>query len=210
MKELKLLHTSAAFDRAFALGAPSHLASAAWAVAGSSSRQADRARYAERAVHREFSWDALSVTKDTECGGTKCYFPSSLQGERGDEGWLVGHSHVGSLAQWRRAWALAEELITHFGVNHLLRGRRVARSDSTPPTHVVGRDINRMRVINYQPSSPPARAFFNRRLSWTYLGRDARYLGAGSMQRVLSGSMLLEHIGHETLPVLAGPSTPEG
>jgi hypothetical protein len=84
-------------------------------------------------VHREFSWDALSVTKDTECGGTKCYFPSSLQGERGDEGWLVGDSHVGSLTQWSRAWALAEELITHFGVNHLLRGRRVARSDSTPP-----------------------------------------------------------------------------
>ena len=38
-------------------------------------------------LDREFSWDALNVTKDTECGGTKCYFPS-LQGER--EGWLVG------------------------------------------------------------------------------------------------------------------------
>ena len=83
---------------------------------------AGRAR-AVRGVHREFSWDALNVTKDTECGGTKCYFPSSLQGERGDEGWLVGHStHVGSLTQWSRAWALAEELRTHFGVDHLLRG----------------------------------------------------------------------------------------
>jgi len=78
---------------------------------------------AVRGMHRRFSWDALNVTKDTECGGTKCYFPSSLQGERGDEGWLVGHStHVGSLTQWSRAWALAEELRTHFGVGHLLRG----------------------------------------------------------------------------------------
>ena len=46
-------------------------------------------RYAVRGVHRRFSWDALNVTKYTECGGTKCYFPASLQGEHGDEGWLV-------------------------------------------------------------------------------------------------------------------------
>ena len=90
---------------------------------------AGRAR-AVRGVHREFSWDALNVTKDTECGGTKCYFPS-LQGER--EGWLVGadkhfvgaappHPGDGSLTQWSRAWARAEELRAHFGVDHLLRG----------------------------------------------------------------------------------------
>ena len=79
-------------------------------------------------LDREFSWDALNVTKDTECGGTKCYFPS-LQGER--EGWLVGtrgfgavppHPGDGSLTQWSRAWARAEELRAHFGVDHLLRG----------------------------------------------------------------------------------------
>ena len=53
---------------------------------------------AVRGMHRRFSWDALNVTKDTECGGTKCYFPASLQGEHGDEGWLVRlsdtHSHT--------------------------------------------------------------------------------------------------------------------
>ena len=76
---------------------------------------------AVRGMNRRFSWDALNVTKDTECGGTKCYFPS-LQGERGDEGWLIGHSHVGSLTEWSRAFAHAEELRTHFGVDHLLRG----------------------------------------------------------------------------------------
>ena len=85
---------------------------------------------AVRGMHRRFSWDALNVTKDTECGATKCYFPS-LQGER--EGWLVGadkhfvgaappHPGDGSLTQWSRAWARAEELRTHFGVDHLLRG----------------------------------------------------------------------------------------
>jgi len=81
-----------------------------------------------RGMHQRFSWDALNVTKDAECGGTKCYFPS-LQGER--EGWLVGsrwsgaappHPGDGSLTQWSRAWARAEELRTHFGVDHLLRG----------------------------------------------------------------------------------------
>ena len=92
----------------------------------------DALNVTERHVHREFSWDALNVTKDTECGATKCYFPS-LQGER--EGWLVGaapphrwsgaappHPGDGSLTQWSRAWARAEELRTHFGVDHLLRG----------------------------------------------------------------------------------------
>ena len=76
---------------------------------------------AVRGMNRRFSWDALNVTKDTECGGSKCYFPS-LQGERGDEGWLIGHSRVGSLTEWSRAFAHAEELRTHFGVDHLLRG----------------------------------------------------------------------------------------
>ena len=88
----------------------------------------DALNVTERHVHREFSWDALNVTKDTECGGKKCYFPS-LQGER--EGWLVGtrgfgavppHPGDGSLTQWSRAWARAEELRAHFGVDHLLRG----------------------------------------------------------------------------------------
>ena len=101
----------------------------------------DALNVTERHVHREFSWDALNVTKDTECGGTKCYFPS-LQGER--EGWLVGtrgsgpalricrnkrpkpqiclHPRAGFLTQWSRAWALAEELRATFGVDHLLRG----------------------------------------------------------------------------------------
>ena len=96
---------------------------------------------APRGMHRRFSWDALNVTKDTECGLTKCYFPS-LQGER--EGWLVGtrgsgpalricrnkrpkpqiclHPRAGFLTQWSRAWALAEELRATFGVDHLLRG----------------------------------------------------------------------------------------
>ena len=75
---------------------------------------------APRGMHRRFSGDALNVTKDTECGLTKCYFPS-LQGER--EGWLVGTRGSGpALRQWSRAYALAEELRAKFGVDHLLRG----------------------------------------------------------------------------------------
>ena len=95
-----------------ALDAPSRLASAAWAAAGSSSRHKPIATYVDRGepianergpgeralAVRGVRRDALNVTKDTECGGTKCYFPASLQGEHGDEGWLVGlsdtHSHT--------------------------------------------------------------------------------------------------------------------
>ena len=127
-----------------ALDAPSRLASAAWAAAGSSSRHKPIATYVDRGepianergpgeralAVRGVRRDALNVTKDTECGGTKCYFPASLQGERGDEGWLVGHTHTfvhvrlvpsqsgtASLGACREA---ASALI--FGVDHLLRG----------------------------------------------------------------------------------------
>ena len=94
-------------------------------------------RGAVRGMHRptpqsRFSWDALTVTSATQCGWYKCYFPS----QRENEGWLVGRPRT---TQWRprfrdvapptlwfppysRAWALAEELRTGFGVDHLLRG----------------------------------------------------------------------------------------
>ena len=69
---------------------------------------------------RRFSWDALKVTNDTACGHNKCYF----QGDRADEGWLVGvgDASMVHLTQWSRAWAFAEELRADFGVGHLMRG----------------------------------------------------------------------------------------
>ena len=69
---------------------------------------------------RRFSWDALNVTNDTACGKDKCYF----QGDRADEGWLVGvgDASMVHLTQWSRAWAFAEELRADFGVGHLMKG----------------------------------------------------------------------------------------
>ena len=48
-------------------------------------------RGAVRGKHSGFSYDALSVTNATTCGGDKCYF----EGERASRGWLVsGHSSL--------------------------------------------------------------------------------------------------------------------
>ena len=130
---------------------------------------------AVRGMNRRFSWDALNVTKDTECGGTKCYFPS-LQGERGDEGWLIGHSHVGSLTEWSRAFALAEELRTHFGVDHLLRGPSfLATLSHEQATHLnakirarLDRERNpylKVGVVQYYAAGPhPVQAVYS--CSW--------------------------------------------
>ena len=144
----------------------------AWAAVGSSSRQASghepqagraptsgadlqagrtHSRRTRRRVRgmrptpvSRFSWDALNVTSATQCGWSKCYFPS----QREDEGWLVGQPSKCLRPQCRdaagqllspnqipdmvpptswfppyiRAWALAEELRAGFGVDHLMRG----------------------------------------------------------------------------------------
>ena len=69
-----------------------------------------------RGKHRGFSYDALSVTNATICGGDKCYF----EGERASRGWLVGGRAF--LIQQSRGWAFAEKLREDFGVEHLLSG----------------------------------------------------------------------------------------
>ena len=73
-------------------------------------------RSAVRGKHRGFSWDALSVTNATTCGGDKCYF----EGERERRGWLVGGRAF--LIQQSRGWEFAEKLREDFGVDHLLSG----------------------------------------------------------------------------------------
>ena len=133
-----------------ALDAPSRLASAAWAAAGSSSRHKPIATYVdrgepianergpgERALRRARRTSTVQLGRAERDERYRVWrdevlLPSIAAGRAWRRGLacpLVGHSQshvrsrsVGSLTEWSRAWALAEELRAHFGVGHLLRG----------------------------------------------------------------------------------------
>ena len=130
---------------------------------------------------RRFSWDALDVTNDTACGWAKCYI-KSLQGEREDEGWLVGNrewetrARTGFLRQWSRAWAFAEELRAHFGVDHLLRGPPFLATLS----HVQARYLNaRIQALDRQKQPKWSNPHRTVRMIQLEIGGAKQYYPAG-------------------------------
>jgi len=90
--------------------------------------------------------------------------------------------------------------------------RRLLKSSRVTPASIAhGLRMSSSCEVPHRMARPASRSTVSLRpMACTWSGREARYLGAGSTQRVRAGSMVPEHIGHETLPVLAGPSTPEG
>ena len=134
---------------------------------------------------RLFRWDALDVTNDTACGWAKCYI-KSLQGEREDEGWLVGnrewntwglqHARAGFLTQWSRAWAFAQELRAHFGVDHLLRGPPFLATLS----HVQARSLNaRIQALDRQKQPKWSNPHRTVRMAQLEIGGAKQYYPAG-------------------------------
>ena len=128
-----------------------------------------------------FSWDALDVTNDTACGWAKCYI-KSLQGEREDEGWLVGNrewetrARTGFFRQWSRAWAFAEELRAHFGVDHLLRGPPFLATLS----HVQARYLNaRIQALDRQKQPKWSNPHRTVRMIQLEIGGAKQYYPAG-------------------------------
>ena len=128
-----------------------------------------------------FSWDALDVTNDTACGWAKCYI-KSLQGEREDEGWLVGNrewetrARTGFLRQWSRAWAFAEELRAHFGVDHLLSGPPFLATLS----HVQARYLNaRIQALDRQKQPKWSNPHRTVRMIQLEIGGATQYYPAG-------------------------------
>ena len=117
---------------------------------------------ASRNASTRFSWDALNVTNATTCGWEKCYF----QGEREEEGWLVGRNEMNNiwdmlkykLKYWSSAWEFAEELRADFGVDHLL----------TAPPFLATLSPQQAKYLNARMHAAPGQtgASHNQRDSW--------------------------------------------